>query len=147
MIERSPDMIEDLILIRLILDEITKYGTYILYTCPNFMPFNWYWGLQNNVQLFKEPYNYKQTERLKNMTFIMKLEMKTYKMVFPSICHPLGCMYANEINVVNKCQSVFFFSIYQRYNAWFWKQKTRVSNCYTLFVYGHKNKIILYISD
>ena len=103
--------IEDLILIRLILDEITKYGTYILYTCPNFMPFNWYWGLQNNVQLFKEPYNYKQTERLKNMTFIMKLEMKTYEMVFPSNCHPLGCMYANEINVVNKCQSdlCFFF--------------------------------------
>ena len=61
------------------------------------------------MRLFKEPYNYKQTERLKNMTFIMKLEMKTYEMVFPSICHPLGCMYANEINVVNKCQSGFFF--------------------------------------
>ena len=61
------------------------------------------------MQLFKEPYNYKQTERLKNMTFIMKLEMKTYEMVFPSNCHPLGCMYANEINVVNKCQSGLWF--------------------------------------
>ena len=66
------------------------------------------------MQLFKEPYNYKQTERLKNMTFIMKLEMKTYEILLPSICHPLGCMYANEINVVNKCQSglwFFFFDL------------------------------------
>ena len=65
--------------------------------------------------------------------------MKTYEIVSPNICHPLGSMYANETNVVNVCQSVFF-PIYQRHNAWFWKQKTRLSDCNTIL-----NKIKLYI--